>query len=30
MTKGPNFGDLSTSIEQISSKIYSEFSNRHH
>jgi len=30
MTKGPDFGDLSTSIEQISSKIYSEFSSRYH
>ena len=30
MTKGPDFGDLSTSIEQISSKIYSVFSSRYH
>ena len=30
MTKGPDFNDLSTSIEQISSKVYSEFSKRYH
>jgi beta-lactamase class A len=30
MTKGPDFNDLSTSIEQISSKIYSDLLNRYH